>query len=45
MIHPSQNRHTARDVFGVTGTRDARVQAQTLLHPLDPGKVLFKSQL
>ena len=40
----SQNKHTVRDVFVVTGTRDGRVQAQKLLHPLDPGKVKLMSR-
>ena len=41
----SQNKHTVRDVFVVTGTRDGRVQAQKLLHPLDPGKVKLMSKV
>ena len=41
----AQNKHTAREAFVVTGTRGGRVQAQKLLHPLDPGKVKLMSKI
>ena len=40
-----QDKHKARDVFVVTGLEDDKVQAQKLLHPLQPAKTKIMSKV
>ena len=45
VMQAKQDKHKARDAFVVTGCEKDKVQAQKLLHPLEPGKVKIMSKV